>query len=63
MQSNLRQAPLGMTLTIVRRFNGVRACSAIAGWLILSFHTRSYSSTLPQGTAADEALYGKHGTR
>jgi hypothetical protein len=52
-----------MTLAIVRRFNGVRACSAIAGWLILSFHTRSYSSTLPQGTAADEALYGKHGTR
>lgn len=39
------------------RFNGVRASTAIAGWLVLSFHTRSYSSTLPRGNDNDRSLY------
>ena len=47
----------------VARFNGVRACSAIAGWLVLSWHTRSYSSTLPRGNKAERSLYEGQGSR
>lgn len=40
-----------------KRYNGVRACTAIAGWLMLSFQTRSYASTLPRGDSAVQSAH------